>query len=79
MILTTLAQASPMCLDVNRDMIQTHRGTETHACVSRLPRAHLAVLYGLSSGALTGKQFWDLDRVQRRMLRSIVTWRGTSA
>ena len=33
------------------------------------------VPYGLSSVAVTGTQFFDLDRVQRRMLRSIVGWR----
>ena len=34
-----------------------------------------AVLHGVLSMALTGKQRLDVDRVQRRMLRSIVGWR----
>ena len=39
----------------------------------------LAVLYGLSNAALTGKQLLDLeDRVQRRMLRSVVGWRRSA-
>ena len=37
-----------------------------------------AVLYRFSSMALTGKQLLDLDRVQRRMLRSIVGWRRSA-
>ena len=33
---TTMAQTSPMCLDVNGDMLEILHGVEKHACLDRL-------------------------------------------